>query len=75
MNMPDEDIAEMVSTMLTTDRATYDAMINNIATASARAALRTKESIIVGYFNDVYGIDFYSLQSRTVAAIKYVTTH
>ncbi|MBN9296356.1 MAG: hypothetical protein J0I41_05055 [Filimonas sp.] len=75
MNTPDEDIAEMVSTMLTTDRSKYDAMINGIVTASARDALRAKESIIVGYFSDVYGIDFYSLQSRTVAAIKYVTTH
>ncbi len=75
MAAADEDIAEMVSTMLTTDRAVYDAMINGISSASARAALRAKESIIVGYFSDVYGIDFYSLQSRTVAAIKYVTTH
>ncbi len=75
MNSSDEDFAEMVSTMVTTSRSEWETLINSITSASGKAALRAKETIVVNYFNDIYDIDFYALQARTVAAINYVTTH
>lgn len=70
MAAPDEDFAEMVSTIITTSKTNYDAMINSIGSVNGRNYLRQKESIIASYFSDIYGIDIYSLQSRTVNAIS-----
>jgi substrate import-associated zinc metallohydrolase lipoprotein len=75
MNSSDEDFAEMVSTMVTTSRSDWDKTINAIPSATGRAALRAKESIVVNYFNDIYNIDFYALQARTVEAINDVVSH
>jgi substrate import-associated zinc metallohydrolase lipoprotein len=75
MASSDEDFAEMVSTMVTTSKGEWDKMVNAIPSATGQAALRAKESIVVNYFNDIYNIDFYALQARTVEAINYVTTH
>ncbi|MDI3322676.1 zinc-binding metallopeptidase [Pinibacter soli] len=75
MNSSDEDFAEMVSTMVTTSKQEWDRMINGITSPTGRAALRAKENIVVNYFNDIYNIDFYALQARTVEAIQYVTSH
>lgn len=75
MNSSDEDFAEMVSTMVTTSRSDWDKMVNSITSKTGQAALRAKESIVVNYFNDIYNVDFYALQARTVEAINYVTSH
>ncbi|WP_245843698.1 zinc-binding metallopeptidase [Niastella vici] len=70
---PDEDFVEMIGVMLTEGRAGFEAIIksipagtsdNNTTQAQAIARLRMKESIVVSYFKDTWGIDFYSLQTR-----------
>jgi substrate import-associated zinc metallohydrolase lipoprotein len=80
MSQADEDFCETVSYMLTEGKAGFDKLVNSITytgttssgtTASAaRARLRLKESIIVGYFKQSWNIDFYNLQSRTRSAIE-----
>jgi len=79
MNVVDDDFVEMVSIMLIEGRAGFERMlagIQNITSprgttqAQAIARLRTKESIVVNYFKEVWNIDFYSLQARTRAAIE-----
>lgn len=67
---PDEDFVEMISIMLTMGKAQYDALVNNIKSADARTKLRQKESIVVNYFKDVWGINFTSLQTRTRNSIN-----
>ncbi|WP_212006462.1 putative zinc-binding metallopeptidase [Chitinophaga sp. HK235] len=70
----DDDFVEMISTMLVEGRAGFDKIVNSIppgfsingtSQAEAIARLRKKESIVVSYFQTVWHIDFYSLQSRT----------
>lgn len=79
MNVVDDDFVEMVSVMLMEGRAGYEAMLAGIPnTVSPRgttrdqaiARLRAKESIVVNYFKQTWNIDFYSLQTRTRAAIE-----
>ncbi|MCS3800348.1 putative zinc-binding metallopeptidase [Niastella sp. OAS944] len=67
---PDEDFVEMVSIMLTEGKARYEAFINSIKSAEARSKLRQKETIVVNYFKDVWGINFASLQTRTRNSIN-----
>lgn len=67
---PDEDFVEMVSIMLTEGKARYEAFINSIKSAEARSKLRQKETIVVNYFKDVWGINFTSLQTRTRNSIN-----
>jgi substrate import-associated zinc metallohydrolase lipoprotein len=67
---PDEDFVEMISIMLTMGKAQYDAHVNKIKSADARTKLRQKESIVVNYFKDVWGINFTSLQTRTRNSIN-----
>ncbi|MBS1567326.1 MAG: putative zinc-binding metallopeptidase [Bacteroidetes bacterium] len=73
MSGPDEDFVEMISIMLTEGRAGFDKIVNSIppgttldgvTQAQAQSRLRQKESIVVNYFKDVWGINFYSLQTR-----------
>ena len=61
----DEDFVEMVSMMLTEGKAGYEKILSGIASADAKNKLRQKEAIVVNYFKDVWGINFYSLQTRT----------
>ncbi|RBL88568.1 zinc-binding metallopeptidase [Chitinophaga flava] len=70
----DDDFVEMISTMLVEGRAGFDKIVNSIppgfsingtSQADAIARLRKKESIVVSYFQTVWHIDFYSLQTRT----------
>jgi substrate import-associated zinc metallohydrolase lipoprotein len=74
MSAFDEDFVEMISTMLVEGRTGFDMIVNSIpegisingvSKAEAQARLRKKESIVVSYFQVVWHIDFYSLQSRT----------
>jgi substrate import-associated zinc metallohydrolase lipoprotein len=78
MSAPDEDFVEMISMMLTEGRAGFDRIVNSIPAgtstngttqADAIAKLRQKEATVVGYYKDVWGIDFYSLQTRVRAAV------
>ena len=66
---PDEDFVEMISTMLTQGKAGYEALINSISSTTAKSRLRQKEAVVVTYFKDVWGINFYSLQTRVRTSI------
>ena len=66
---PDEDFVEMISMMLTEGKAGYEAILAGITDATAKNKLRQKEAIVVNYFKDVWGISFYSLQTRTRKSI------
>jgi substrate import-associated zinc metallohydrolase lipoprotein len=79
MSAPDEDFVEMISMMLTEGRGGFDKIVNSIPAgtstngttqADAIAKLRKKEATVVGYYKDVWGIDFYSLQTRVRAAVE-----
>jgi substrate import-associated zinc metallohydrolase lipoprotein len=70
---PDEDFVEMIAMMLIEGRNGFEAIVksipagtssNNTTQAQAISRLRTKEAIVVSYFKDTWGIDFYSLQTR-----------
>lgn len=65
----DEDFAEMVSQLITHKRADWDAMIEGAGNETAVANLREKESIVVGYMQDTWKIDIYSLQDRVMTTI------
>jgi substrate import-associated zinc metallohydrolase lipoprotein len=67
---PDEDFVEMLSIMLTKGKAQYEAFLNGIKSADAKAKLRQKETIVVNYLKDVWGINFTSLQTRTRNSIN-----
>jgi substrate import-associated zinc metallohydrolase lipoprotein len=66
----DEDFVEMISIMLTLGKAQYEQLLNGIKSADAKAKLRQKETIVVNYFKDVWGINFTSLQTRTRNSIN-----
>jgi len=79
MSAPDEDFVEMISMMLTEGRGGFDKIVNSIPAgtstngttqADAIAKLRMKEATVVGYYKDVWGIDFYSLQTRVRTAVE-----
>jgi substrate import-associated zinc metallohydrolase lipoprotein len=78
MSAADEDFVEMISMMLTEGRGGFDRIvasvppgtsINGTTQAAARAKLRQKEAMVVAYFKDVWGMDFYRLQARVRAAV------
>lgn len=66
---PDEDFVEMISMMLTEGRSGYEALLADISNPAAVSKIRQKEAIVVNYFKDVWGINFYSLQNRTRKSI------
>jgi substrate import-associated zinc metallohydrolase lipoprotein len=79
MSAPDEDFVEMIAMMLIEGRAGFNKIvnsipagtsINNITQADAIAKLRKKEAMVVNYYKDVWGIDFYSLQNRVRTAVE-----
>lgn len=79
MSAPDEDFVEMISMMLIEGRAGFDRLvasipagtsINGITQADAIAKLRKKETTVVAYYKDVWGIDFYSLQMRVRGSVE-----
>jgi substrate import-associated zinc metallohydrolase lipoprotein len=69
MSSADEDFVEMIATMLVEGKAGFDAIVEKATEASAKAALRKKEQIVVDYFSKTYNINFRNLQTRTQAAI------
>lgn len=78
MSRADEDFVEMIAMMLVEGRGGFENIINGITQPGpngttpeeAKAKLRQKEAMVVAYFNDTWGIDFYSLQTRTRASIN-----
>jgi substrate import-associated zinc metallohydrolase lipoprotein len=76
---PDEDFVEMISMMLVEGKSGFEAIVkgipagtsaNNTTQAQAITRLRTKEAIVVSYFKDTWGINFYSLQTRVRAQVE-----
>lgn len=65
---PTEDFAEMTSIMLTEGRSGYESILKGFS-ATALASVRTKEDMVVTYFKQNYGIDFYTLQTRVQKAL------
>lgn len=74
----DDDFAEMISVMLTEGKAGFDKIVaaiptgtstNGVPQATAQAALRRKEALIVAYYKNAWNIDFYSLQARCRGAL------
>lgn len=61
----------MLSGMLSEGKTRFDEMVAS-TNATAQAALRAKEEIVVNYMRQVYNIDFYSLQRRVQAALNAV---
>jgi len=78
MSAPDEDFVEMISMMLVEGRQGFENIVNSITAPGpngttpeeAKSKLRQKEAMVVAYFNDVWNIDFYSLQTRTRNSIS-----
>lgn len=66
----DEDFVEMVSTMLTEGKVGFDALVNNVGSETGKSFLRKKEAMVASYFQNSWGINIYSLQTRTELAIK-----
>ncbi len=63
-----EDFVEMVSEMLTNSKADFDAMVESISNEESKAIIRLKESLVVEYYRDHFGIDIYELQALTEQA-------
>lgn len=78
MNVSDDDFVETITYMLIEGRSAFEELIASIPEGvsnrgttrdQAVARLRTKESIIVNYYKQVWNIDFYKLQTRVRAAV------
>jgi hypothetical protein len=69
MASSDEDFVEMVSNMLTLGKTRYEELVNSVE-ENVQAVFRTKEQFVVNYFKEVWGIDFYSLQTRVNNALN-----
>ncbi|HEX5025596.1 MAG TPA: substrate import-associated zinc metallohydrolase lipoprotein [Agriterribacter sp.] len=78
MDNSDEDFVETISHLLVGGKAAFEAQLASIPDGitdrgttreQAIARLRSKESIVVTYYKQVWGIDFYKLQSRVRAAV------
>lgn len=65
----EEDFAEMVSIMLTHTAEEWDAMIEGAGNTEAVEALRKKESIVVSYMKNNWGVDMRRFQQEVMAAI------
>jgi substrate import-associated zinc metallohydrolase lipoprotein len=71
MDNPDDDFVETVATMLIEGRARFNELVA-AQNATAQAALRRKEQIVVDYYKKAWNIDFYSLQTRTQQALARI---
>lgn len=70
---PGEDIAEMVSIMVTEGRQAYEQMLANISNPTAVSKLRAKEALIVDYYKTYWNIDFDKLIEKTQESINGIT--
>lgn len=78
MNNSDDDFVETIAFMLIEGRAAFEELIAAIPEGvtdrgttreQAVARLRSKESIIVNYYKQVWNIDFYDLQTRVRSSV------
>ncbi|MCT4217339.1 hypothetical protein J2O08_13550 [Elizabethkingia anophelis] len=60
-----EDFAEMASFMLQYSKSEYDAIVDNIKEAKAKALIRAKEKLVVDYYKDKFDINFYELVAES----------
>ncbi|MFV0248744.1 MAG: putative zinc-binding metallopeptidase [Tenacibaculum sp.] len=70
-----EDFAEMVTAMLSNNNEDYNAIINNINSDEARAAIRSKETLVVNYFKSNFSLDIYELQRVAAENIQKVVNN
>jgi substrate import-associated zinc metallohydrolase lipoprotein len=68
MSGPDDDFVETISIMLIEGKNRWEEIVTS-QNATAQAALRKKEAIVVDYYKKTWNIDFYSLQRRTQEAL------
>lgn len=54
----------MSATMLVNSKAEYAAIIAGITNQTAVANIRLKEAVVVKYYKDAFGIDFYKLRDE-----------
>nr|WP_315239092.1 putative zinc-binding metallopeptidase [uncultured Flavobacterium sp.] len=59
-----EDFAETASTILTSSKAEYEAILASVTDATAKANLKKKEAIVVQYYKDAFNMDFYALRDE-----------
>jgi substrate import-associated zinc metallohydrolase lipoprotein len=59
-----EDFAETASIILVSSKAEYDDFLAGIKSATALAALKAKEALVVKYFKDAFDMDFYALRDE-----------
>lgn len=59
-----EDFAEMAAIMLISSKAEYEAILDGITDADAVINIKAKEAVVVKYFKDAFGIDFYQLRDE-----------
>jgi len=59
-----EDFAETASTILTSSKAEYAAILASITDPNGRAKLQQKEAMVVQYYKDAFNIDFYALRDK-----------
>lgn len=69
---PDEDFAETVAYILMNGRAAFDTYVEE-AGGTGGTRLRSKESIIVNYFKQVWNIDFYETYTGAKDGLVDVT--
>lgn len=78
MNVSDDDFVETITYMLIEGRSGFEQLIASIPAGvsdrgttreQAIARLRTKESIIVNYYKQVWNIDFYKLQTSVRSVV------
>lgn len=69
---PGEDFAEMISHLLIEGQFWFDEYVAS-SPASAQVRLRSKEQIVVDYFNLSFGIDFRQLQENVQQKLEVVT--
>lgn len=70
MSGPDDDFVEIASIMLTQGYEPFENIMSSISNPDGVAKIRQKQEIVLNYFRQVWGIDFYELQSKTEAAIN-----
>lgn len=59
-----EDFAETASTILTSSKAEYAAILNSITNPIGKAKAQQKEAMVVQYYKDAFNIDFYALRDE-----------
>jgi substrate import-associated zinc metallohydrolase lipoprotein len=59
-----EDFAETASVILISSKAEYATFLAGIKSPTALAALKAKEALVVKYFKEAFGMDFYALRDE-----------